>query len=225
MQYFALIGDIVKSREIEHRGAVQSRLIETMRTVNARFGRFVVSDLMVNAGDSFQGILSSDAPVLCICDAIRFSLAPYCKVRMGIGYGTIATAIDAHASILADGPAFWFAREALDELYEHSYYRVRCTALVADAQLLQTVGPAVDRICLLADQIASGWKNRQLEIAMQQVLVHRYEPVAQNQLAKELGMKPQQLFASAKAMGLSAFLDGKRTAQLLLSERTKEHER
>jgi DNA-binding CsgD family transcriptional regulator len=216
MQYFVILGDIVKSRDIQDRATFQSRLIETMGFLNNRFKGTLVSSLMVNSGDSFQGIFSSDAPILSIADTLRFSLALYCSLRLGIGFGKITTEIDPKSSILCDGPAFWNAKEALDSLYEENYYQTLSTRFEATQGKLEIVKELVNQSCLLGDQLVVGWKKRQLELATYQILNHGYEKVPQIQLAQELGLSPQQVFTTLKAMGLYAYLDSKNRAQTLL---------
>jgi hypothetical protein len=216
MQYFVILGDVVKSRDIPDRAKFQAHLIETMSSVNKRFPDSLVSSLMVNSGDSFQGIFSSHVPLLQLCDVLRFSLSPYCAVRLGLGFGEITTAIDRKSSILCDGPAFWNAKEALDSLYEENYYQTLTAKIVFPEKQGELVQELVNQSFLLGDQMVVGWKKRQLELATFQLLHHGYEKVAQVQLASELGMSPQQIFTTSKAMGLSAYLDTKSKAQTLL---------
>jgi hypothetical protein len=216
MQYFVILGDIVKSRDIKDRATFQSHLIETLDFLNNRFKRTLVSSLMVNSGDSFQGIFSSSAPILSIADALRFSLVAYCSLRLGLGFGEITTEIERKSSILCDGPAFWNAKEALDDLYEENYYQTLSTRLVSTQSTLELVKELVNQSCLLGDQLVSGWKKRQLELATYQILNHGYEKVPQIQLAQKLGISPQQVFTTLKAMGLYAYLDSKKSTQTLL---------
>jgi hypothetical protein len=216
MQYFVILGDIVKSRDIQDRATFQSHLIETMEFLNNRFKRTLVSSMMVNSGDSFQGIFSSGSPILCIADALRFSLAGYCSLRLGLGFGEITTEIERKSSILCDGPAFWNAKEALDGLYEENYYQTLSTRFEATQGKLAIVKELVNQSCLLGDQLVSGWKKRQLELATYQILNHGYEKVPQIQLAQKLGISPQQVFTTLKAMGFYAYLDSKKSAQTLL---------
>ncbi|AEV28720.1 hypothetical protein SpiGrapes_0894 [Sphaerochaeta pleomorpha str. Grapes] len=219
MQYFVILGDVVKSRDIPDRAKFQTHFIETMDFVNKRFKDSLVSSLMVNSGDSFQGIFGSHAPLLQICDVLRFSLSAYCTVRLGLGLGEITTAIDPKSSILCDGPAFWNAREALDSLYDENYYQTLTAKIIFPAKRGDLTQELVNQSFLLGDQLVHGWKKRQLELATFQILQHGFEKVPQVQLASEMKISPQQMFTMIKAMGLIAYLDAKsRTQTLLLRE-------
>jgi len=144
-------------------------------------------------------------------------------VRLGVGLGEITTAIDPKNSILCDGPAFWRAKEALDSLYEDNYYQTLTTRVVLKTEPLALVQELANQSCLLGDQMVSGWKNKQRELATYQVLHYGYEKVPQVQLAKELHITPQQIFTTLKAMGLSAYLEAKDRSQTLLLKEIEAH--
>ena len=135
---------------------------------------------------------------------------------MGVGLGEITTAIDPESSIPCDGPAFRRAKEALDSLHQDNYYQTLATRVGLKTEPLALVQELVNQSCLLGDQMVSGWKNKQIELATYQVMQYGYEKVPQVQLAKELDITPQQIFTTLKAMGLSAYLEAKDRSQTLL---------
>lgn len=117
MIYYALIGDLVGSRDLEARGDVQERLKGLLVEVNAIYADMIAARFTITLGDEFQGLLTDPAPLLSIMDRIRLSIYPV-KIRFGVGIGTMSTAVDASAAIGADGPAYHAAREGLRTVKE-----------------------------------------------------------------------------------------------------------
>ncbi len=217
MQYYALVGDIRQSRYASDRKALQELLLETLNALNNRYSQHMAALLMVNAGDAFQGLFLPTAPILQICDGIRYGLSVQSGIRIGLGFGAIETAIDPKQSILADGPAFWNARTALQQVQQEGYYGTRTLAFCLKDKHLESVKRLVNQVLVLHDQVSSKWKNTQLELARHYLLTHGFEKVSQTRLAKEMGLSTQQINTTIQAMGWFAFLDTRReTEQVLL---------
>ncbi|WP_422479431.1 SatD family protein [Pleomorphochaeta sp. DL1XJH-081] len=218
MNYFALVADIKHSRKHEDRSALQEALVSSIREINEAFSSHISAELMINAGDSFQGIFLASAPILAICDKIRFSLIGLCEIRFGLGLGEIHTKIDYKQSILADGPAFWSAREAMGAIDNLDYYGTHFIHIcIADPSLrwLQTL---VNQILVGQDLLVAGWKNKQIELARWYIRQHGYAEVPQTQLAKEMQISVQQVNSTIKAMGFFAYLDMKKYTEKTLKE-------
>lgn len=216
MEYYALVGDLKESRKSPDRKALQKVLLRQVDAINSSYADHVAARMMVNAGDAFQGLFLSHAPMLEICDRIRYALIDYCGVRLGIGFGTIETSIEPAQSILSDGPAFWNARKALSLVREQDYYDTRTTALYTDGARLQTITNLVNQVLVLQDQVASKWMNTQIELAKYYLMHHGYEKVTQTQMAKEMSLRVQQVNTTIQAMGFFAYLDTKRETQRTL---------
>ncbi|NCB72041.1 MAG: hypothetical protein EOM45_09755 [Clostridia bacterium] len=216
MQYYALIGDLQGSRKSQDRKALQELLQKTLEGLNKRYSDLIAASLMVNAGDAFQGLFFPSAPLLEICDRIRYALLNHSNVRIGIGYGAIDTAIERNLSILCDGPAFWSAKEALSEVVEQDYYRTRTMAFCMSDAHPHMIETLVNQVLVLQDQVSSKWKNTQLELARHYLLTHGFEKVSQTRLAKEMGLSTQQINSTIQAMGWFAFLDTRRETELTL---------
>lgn len=120
-RYLAMIGDIVDSRKIagEHRKQVQFRLEATLDSVNQLYRDYIVSDFLITLGDEFQGLLRPNAPLYEIISHIveginaERSKEEFVELRFGIGLGRILTDIK-RVALGMDGPAFHYARNALD---------------------------------------------------------------------------------------------------------------
>lgn len=108
-----LTGDIVASRKAPDREALQQALRDLVGLLNHTFDGIVEVPFSISLGDEFQGVLQPVGKLLTVADTIRRELFPV-RARVGIGIGGIATAFAARSQEM-DGPAFLFAREALDE--------------------------------------------------------------------------------------------------------------
>ena len=85
-----MIADIVGSPNLEERGQAQSRVIRVLYDVNRR-GRPIVSPHILTLDDEFQAVFSC-------------------------GVGEITTAINTAQALGMDGPAFYAARDGLEDL-------------------------------------------------------------------------------------------------------------
>jgi len=117
--YVAVIGDIVGSRALPDRRAVQRRLRRCLRRLNREWESSIAASFLITLGDEFQGLLT-DPPVTIdrMLAGIRRDLHPV-EVRVGIGVGRLATKLEPEA-IGMDGPCFHRAREALKRAEFHA---------------------------------------------------------------------------------------------------------
>lgn len=111
--YFALIGDIVDSRTLPDRSAVQRTLAETIRRLNRDRKTEMVAPLRIIDGDGVQVLLGGAAPVVDIVVALADALHPVAMV-WGLGRGGLSTDVSEDVSMI-DGPCFHLARSAIDD--------------------------------------------------------------------------------------------------------------
>ncbi|MCB0284469.1 MAG: hypothetical protein KDF60_17930 [Calditrichaeota bacterium] len=113
-KYLVIIGDIVKSREIQDRQKFQQRFKDALKDTSAIFdSQAIVSQFVVTIGDEFQGILKQADKIFHFINALEDRLSPL-NFRYGLGMGTISTTINKEAAIGMDGPAFYNARTSLE---------------------------------------------------------------------------------------------------------------
>ena len=115
--YCAIIGDIVKSKEIPDRMQAQKDLEAVLEKVNKQYKDDIASGFTITLGDEFQGLLHSTQNVLSIIEEIKNAMHPI-KLRLGIGIGDIDTEIQKEKALGADGPAYYNARDAVNKLKE-----------------------------------------------------------------------------------------------------------
>lgn len=117
MQYYAIIGDIKRSKKIENRCEIQEKLKKILDNVNSIYNNDISAKFLITLGDEFQGVLEITAPILEIIKHIQREIYPI-KLRFGVGIGNVSTLINHEAAIGADGPAFYAAREMIEFLRE-----------------------------------------------------------------------------------------------------------
>ena len=115
MEYIAIIGDIKVSKKLENRNQIQEKLNHVLGYVNEKYSGDIVAKFIITLGDEFQGLLKKGEHLLDIIKYIQKEMYPV-KLRFGIGVGEISTDIIYEAAIGADGPAYYAARNMVEEL-------------------------------------------------------------------------------------------------------------
>lgn len=166
----ALIADIVASKKIKDRQAVQELLSRILESVNHEFKENIASNLTITLGDEFQGIIDSVEAAFLIIDLVTLGLELETKratgekvtLRWGIGIGRLSTPIkNRTVSIGTDGPAYWYAREAIDEVHQHNDYGQLNEKLVIG----QTDAVYFNSVIRLQNVIRNDWTQSQKETA------------------------------------------------------------
>lgn len=110
-----LVGDLVASRRIVERSAVQERLRDCLRQLNSKKREGLLSPYTITLGDEFQAVFST--PDRLFRDSLTVLIALYpVEVRFSFAIGEISTAINTKQAIGMDGPAFHEARATIDRL-------------------------------------------------------------------------------------------------------------
>ena len=84
--YFAIIGDIIKSRTSSNRYELQISLNQVLMELNEQYKNDMISDFTITLGDEFQGVLKNPRFLLRMLDMIELELYPT-EFRFGIGIG------------------------------------------------------------------------------------------------------------------------------------------
>lgn len=163
--YIAIIGDIIDSRELKERMQVQKQLNQTLNEINTIYKDSISSDFIITLGDEFQGLLRQGTYTMQIIMKIEKSMNPV-KIRFGVGIGEITTDINRNMSIGADGPAYYNARDAINELKSRetqksvSYSDIR----FCGGRENEDVVLLINNTLTLMYVIKSGWSERQKEV-------------------------------------------------------------
>lgn len=209
MKYIALIGDIINSRKIENRSLVQEQLSITLEQINQKYQDLIAANFLVTIGDEFQGLLKKSDVLFEIIETIQFALAPY-EIRFGIGVGEIITKIDPDRAISSDGPAWWYAREMIEELKNHHEWGTRSRTNIKLKGLHDSnVNNLINSSIYLLTNIRSKWTKSQKEIISYIIKNYGYsDSFLQTDLANHFGLNKSSINKTLKS---SQFYDYVRT--------------
>ena len=178
-EYYVVLGDVVKSREIEDREAFQKRLAETCAQFTARRRDDVYGDFKILKGvDEFGGVLQSLENLYDIVTKFQDSLHPH-GVRIAVASGSIDVGLTTFDIEKMDGKAFHRASQRLEALEDDPLV---FDLLIDDGRLGRAVA---DEINLLLDRRRQ-WTDRQRE-----VIRIREEEDTQSAAAQQLDVTQQ----------------------------------
>lgn len=164
--YFAIIGDIKRSKELKERNVIQKRMNSILEEINEEYAEYIAARFLITLGDEFQGLLKNGDMVFPIIKKIQRKMDPI-TLRFGIGIGEINTEINPEMALGADGPGFYMARKAIDILKaeEHKYeayvpeIKIEVDGEEEGSKLLNTV-------ISLMELVEKRWTARQREIIL-----------------------------------------------------------
>lgn len=212
--YLSIIGDLISSRTITDRGSAQTQFQATLDRVNDRFKDHLASVFTITLGDEFQGVLKPQAPVFQILDWVEAGLHPH-PCRFGIGLGVLLTPLRPELSIGADGPAFWHARNAINQVHEHDDYGQTRTRFVG---CNENDAPLINNLLAVSDSIKRGFTALQQETFF--MLLHQdiySDTFDQQKAAREMKITPEALYRRLKISGIKLYFRCRADLQVWLN--------
>lgn len=204
--YCAIIGDIVGSKSLAGRGDVQRKLKHILDTLSDSYKKNMASPFTITLGDEFQGLFRSPDNILDILDTIKLEMHPV-EVRFGIGFGEIVTDIDSDISIGADGPAYYSARRAIDDIkmvdkrYEMPVQDMKICGV--NAGYCDYVGVINSGLSLMT-LIKKKWTLKQREA----IKLSRNSDVSQREIASKLDVEQSTVYRRLAAAGYYTYISG-----------------
>ena len=113
---YTVIGDLVGSRRVADRAAVQDALAAALAEVNTLVA--VRQPFEPTVGDEYQGACASLPEAVLAALLVRLAVRPVVDVRSGLGHGEVTVHDAERRPLLQDGPGWWSARAAIDALGE-----------------------------------------------------------------------------------------------------------
>ena len=213
--FVAIIGDLKDSRHLENRKEVQTHLQKILNQVNKKYEKDIASRFLITLGDEFQGLLYTGKDVLRIISEIRIQLYPVC-LRFGIGFGKITTDIRAEMALGADGPGYYRAREAVEQLKEREKRNRPVPSDICLKMDEKDRGTEVmlNTIFNLIYVVEKGWTIRQREIIWDMFL---YEDGQQN-TARRLNISQPTVQKALAAGGYYTYENALKNAAEILGE-------
>lgn len=197
--YIAIIGDMVKSRQLDNRTEVQERLKKVLSDVNNRYEEEIAACFAITLGDEFQGLLKCSDHLIAIIDEIKVAMYPV-MFRFGIGFGAITTEIDRGAAIGADGPAFYAARDAIQEVAASIAKNEQAAkdVIIQCDQSAQSYVAIINATLATSYYIECQWTDKQREITR---LLSLNPSLSQKALAIELGISQSSIQRRIQSSG------------------------
>ena len=213
--FVAIIGDMKDSRHLENRKEVQTHLQKILNQINKKYEKDIASRFLITLGDEFQGLLYTGKDVLRIISEIRIQLYPVC-LRFGIGFGKITTDIRAEMALGADGPGYYRAREAVEQLKEREKRNRPVPSDICLKMDEKDRGTEVmlNTIFNLIYVVEKGWTIRQREIIWDMLL---YEDGQQN-TARRLNISQPTVQKALAAGGYYTYENALKNAAEILGE-------
>lgn len=208
--YLAVLADVVGSRAVDDRAALQERMAHALARWSAGTAPCpAAAGPEITAGDEVQLLLRpAGAPGNTAEQAIRF-LAGLAEVLhperlvAGIGAGPLATALRPRVGE-NDGPCFHRAREALALAKRDGRF-----AVVRGVE--PAAGDAINALWRLAGDLRAGWTDRQRE-----VIARLRHATYRKDVAHELGVSPSVVTEVLGAARFDAVAEAEKAAAALL---------
>ena len=115
--YCACMADIVASRDYDaqERDRIQRNLDLIVKTLNEIYQKRLTKPVMFSGGDEVQGLFERAEDAYEYARLLQLLMLP-AEVRIGLGVGEWSLRVDDELSTKQDGPAYHYARKAVEQL-------------------------------------------------------------------------------------------------------------
>jgi hypothetical protein len=162
----ALIGDLVASRAAPSRARAQQALLDALARVNALVPH--EQALEPTIGDEFQSVHAQLRDALRAAALVRCALPEGMDARCGLGIGSLEVVGASAYGLTQDGPAWWSARAAVEEVQDRQRRQpgLRTWVAVQDDAPDPEGADLVNAYLLCRDEIVSDLDARQRRIVL-----------------------------------------------------------
>jgi hypothetical protein len=201
---FAVLVDIVRSREQNDRRHAQTQVELALQRVNEKTNPS--SALSATVGDEFQGLYANLDSALLATTLIRLYLPDELDCRFGIGAGDVWPVGHGTTGVIQDGPGWWSARGAIEETKKResgsnpwlrTYYKVETTLDRANVPSPGTV----NAFLMCRDQLITNLSSRARKIVLGTLLGRN-----QTELSDDLQISQSAISQTLKKESTAAIL-------------------
>jgi len=191
---YTVIGDLIGSRVAADRSALQARVNDVLAEVSSQVP--VAQPFEPTVGDEYQGACATLPQALTAALVVRLSLHDLVDTRCGIGYGEVTVHDAERRPLLQDGPGWWIARRAIEEISgrrddRRTWFRGEGSG-------------RINAFLVCRDQVISRLNDRGLRMLRLALLGH-----SQKEIAEIEGVWPSAVSQQFRR-GISAVLDAHR---------------
>lgn len=213
--YFAVIGNIIESKNTADRFRIDEKLVKVLDEINKKYSSDIALNFTITADNEFKGLLSDSIRILELIDRIKIVMEPV-DIRFGIGIGEITGKIENRLSIDVDGPAFWNAKEAINEIHNDDDYGKARILMMSDEN--KKITKIMNENLRLCDYIESRWRETQKEVVEISILNFGYDlKVKQKDLAEMLNLSTQALNQRVQSSGYYNYIRAKKEISEMMS--------
>ncbi|WP_344197476.1 SatD family protein [Aeromicrobium alkaliterrae] len=204
---YAVIGDLVASRAAESRSVAQRDLLTALARVNDLVGH--EQALEPTIGDEFQSVHTSLSEALHAAALVRCALPEGMDARCGIGIGGLEIVGESAYGLTQDGPAWWSARAAVDEVKDRQRRLPALRTWVMDGTGHDPAGATeketvdlVNAYLLCRDEVLSALDARQRRIVLGLV-----EGRTHAEIARSEGISPSAVSQRVRRGGIASLVE------------------
>ena len=194
---YALIADIIRSRDLPDRRRAQRVIHETLD--RAAEGLALTQRPYATVGDELQAVSTTLADALALTLRTHLLLPEGLGLRFGIGVGTISEVEGVAGRLIQDGSAWWAAREAIESAHRlqdegrafvRTWLRIHPDVVSGSGGGQSEREGLVNSVLILRDQAVFRFQPRQrrmmagLLMGVTQVEVARQEKVSQQAVSE-----------------------------------------
>lgn len=204
-KFLAVIGDIIRSKNIKDRNKTQLELEKTLEEVNKNYKQYIVSQWTITLGDEFQALMKPNLAIFKMLDYISYKMEPV-GIRFGLGLGEIYTDIQYDISIGADGPAYWNAREAINSINHLGYHSYKKISFKGQNERNDLLNNLID----YTEWMKENWTRTQKEVLYTLLNNDIYdEDFKQKILIEELGISKSAVSRRVGSSGIQLYLESR----------------
>lgn len=195
----ALIGDVIHSKKASDRRNLQARLDGALQSVNQLMRPR--QSLVATIGDEFQGLFASLEDAIDVTMRLRILLMGELEFRAGIGWGEFTILDDSREPFGQDGPCWWRAREALEEVVRSERSNQEPASLRTACRTGEPGEGLINGMLALRDELLGG-----MDRADGVILTSLLGGGTQVEAAATLGINQSSVSRRMQAHGLAALL-------------------